>query len=170
MDYKLFEVANDLVALAEKLENLDPKREDDVELREVIEDTMEGLEGDFAVKCDKCVRLLDKWEAEETAIKNYITKLQNKANSLRAAQTNLRQYILRNMRQAGIERVEVSYSRAINYSDGRGSVVITDVAALPDEFVAVERKPRRSEIGKALAKGESVPGARLEYNPFITIR
>jgi hypothetical protein len=54
---------------------------------------------------------------------------------------------------------------------GRPGVVITDEAALPDAFVLVERKPDKTAIKDALARGVAVPGAEMQNNiATLTVR
>ena len=58
----------------------------------------------------------------------------------------------------------------VSVQDGRPGVVITDPAALPDQFVRVKREPDKTAIGAALANGP-VPGAELRNgSPSLTIR
>jgi hypothetical protein len=56
-------------------------------------------------------------------------------------------------------------------SERRPGVSITDEAALPDEFVRIERKPDKAKIKEAIARGAHVPGVTVENNPpVMTIR
>lgn len=54
---------------------------------------------------------------------------------------------------------------------GKPGVVITDEAALPAEFVRVERTPDKTAIANALRAAQDVPGAELgNAAPQLTIR
>lgn len=50
-------------------------------------------------------------------------------------------------------------------TNGRPGCVVTDEAALPDEFVKIERTPKKKEITTALQLGKDIPGAALRNSP-----
>lgn len=60
---------------------------------------------------------------------------------------------------------------SVSTSMGKPGVVITDEAALPAEFVRVERTPDKTAIANALRAAQDVPGAELgNAAPQLTIR
>lgn len=59
----------------------------------------------------------------------------------------------------------------VSITPGRPGVVITDPAAIPDDFVRVRREPDKTAIGAAIASGATVPGAEQRNGlPTLTIR
>lgn len=59
----------------------------------------------------------------------------------------------------------------LSITNGRVSCVVTDETALPDEYVQITRTPKKLEITKALASGQSIPGAMLRNNPpYLAVR
>lgn len=59
----------------------------------------------------------------------------------------------------------------VSIRPGLPRAVVLDVDALPDAFVAIERKPRLREILGALQAGEDVPGAVLNNGiDTLTVR
>lgn len=56
----------------------------------------------------------------------------------------------------------------VSVTPGRAGVVITDPAAIPDDFVRIKREPDKTAIGAALASGATVPGAE-QRNGFPTL-
>ena len=50
----------------------------------------------------------------------------------------------------------------VSITPGRPGVVITDPAAIPDDFVRVRREPDKTAIGSAIASGAQIPGAELK--------
>lgn len=59
----------------------------------------------------------------------------------------------------------------VSITPGRPGVVITDPAAIPDDFVRVKREPDKTAIGAALASGNAVPGAEQRNGlPTLVIR
>lgn len=62
-------------------------------------------------------------------------------------------------------------SHRVSAHEGRRAVVVTDPAAVPAELWArPEPKPDKAAIGKRLAAGEAVPGARFGNggDPFLS--
>lgn len=53
-----------------------------------------------------------------------------------------------------------------------GAVIVTDEAAIPDEYVNVTRTPKKKEIKADILLGVIIPGAELSQggNPILTIR
>ena len=59
----------------------------------------------------------------------------------------------------------------LSIAAGRASAVVTDVDALPDAFVTVERKPKKDAIANELKAGRDVPGAELRNGmQTLTVR
>lgn len=55
--------------------------------------------------------------------------------------------------------------------DGKPKVLVTNPAAVPDDYCEFERKIHKREIGDALAAGKDVPGATLANGePVLTVR
>jgi hypothetical protein len=60
---------------------------------------------------------------------------------------------------------------SVSLSEGKPGVVITDEAALPDEFVRISRSPDKSALAEALRSGQVIPGAEMRNSlPTLTIR
>ena len=60
---------------------------------------------------------------------------------------------------------------SVSTSAAKPGVVVTDEAALPDEFVRISRSPDKSALAEALRSGQVVPGAELRNSlPTLTIR
>jgi hypothetical protein len=65
---------------------------------------------------------------------------------------------------SGLRKVERPLYTA-SIATGRASVVVTDEAALPTRFIRTKTEPDKTEIGKAIKAGETVPGACLNNAP-----
>lgn len=70
---------------------------------------------------------------------------------------------------AASQRAWKSPEFTVSITPGRPGVVITDPAAIPDDFVRVRREPDKTAIGSAIASGATVPGAELQ-NPMPSLR
>lgn len=70
----------------------------------------------------------------------------------------------------GVRRMEWPEA-TISIAAGRDGVVITDPDAVPDEFCAIERKPRKDAITAAIKAGQEVPGAEMRNGmPTLQVR
>lgn len=59
----------------------------------------------------------------------------------------------------------------ISMHEGQAGVVITDDAALPDQFVRIRKEPDKTAIGCVLREGHEVPGALLSNGtPYIKVK
>jgi hypothetical protein len=59
----------------------------------------------------------------------------------------------------------------VSLAVGKPGVVVTDPAAVPDDFVRITRTPDKTAIGAAIASGATVPGAEVTNGmPVLTIR
>jgi hypothetical protein len=95
---------------------------------------------------------------------------------------NRRREVLRNrvdFQRALIKRLmEVADQKSIDIPAAKISlgkspakVVITDEAAIPDEFIRIKRDPNKTAIKEALVGGQDVPGATLSNGgTSLTIR
>lgn len=68
------------------------------------------------------------------------------------------------MQELGETRFELPDLTA-SIAKGRPSVVITDEAAIPDEYMRVSRAPDKSALMENLKVGEIIPGAELSNSP-----
>lgn len=82
----------------------------------------------------------------------------------------LREAVLDLMQSAGLKKLQMP-DFTVSVSHGRGKVVITDEAALPDAMFRTTRSPDKTAIGDALKGGQTVPGALLSnLEPTLTVR
>lgn len=81
----------------------------------------------------------------------------------------MRVLMLRLMKAANLPKASLPEA-TVSVSKGRASVEIVDEAALPDEYVRIERVPDKKALAAALAN-DNVPGAVLrEGNDTVTVR
>lgn len=87
-------------------------------------------------------------------------RLIERRDRYRRRSESLRSAVFAAMDALGVGRMEwpeVTVSIALP----RPGAVITDPDALPDDFVKIERTPRKDAIRNALMAGQEVPGAQL---------
>lgn len=104
--------------------------------------------------------------AEEAA--RHSDAVQERINDLRARKERhdsrleaYRALIFAALDAAG-QRAWKSPEFTVSITPGRAGVVITDPAAIPDDFVRIKREPDKTAIGAAIASGAQIPGAEMQ--------
>lgn len=148
------------------LRHFHPELDDDTQL---LEDSLEGST-DLHEVVTKLVRVERDAASFSTAI-----KAQEEALADRRARYVKQQQIYRTMIHALLDAAGQTKLRipeaTISISQGRAGCIITDETALPDQFVKIERIPKKSEITAALLAGERVQGAEMKNSqPHLSIR
>lgn len=143
-----------------------PELDEDATL---LEDMIEG-ETDFSKVLTQLIRMQSDAEHFAIAIDIQMKKLAARQDRYISKRTNLRAVIQELMDAAGQKKV-VLPEATLSIANGRAGCIVTDETVLPDEFVRIERIPRKTEITAALQAGERVPGAELKNPmPFLQIR
>ena len=124
----LYELTNDFLQLQQMLE--DPEVD-----TEVINDTMEAIEGAFEVKADGYAMIIRNMEGSITAIKAEMDRLQAKKNLLENSIKRLKQNLQEAMQATGKTKFKTDlFSFNIQKNGGALPVVVdVDTSALPDE-------------------------------------
>lgn len=162
---KLYEVSNqfkELEVLAEH-ENLPA---------EALQDTFEGLQGQFEEKATALISVVQNMDADVEMLDKEIKRLQLRKKAVTNKQESMRTYLRENMVATGIKKIECPLFN-ITCSDSTEIVVIEDESSIPDEYVEVSvvQKIDKAAIKKTLKAGGEVAGARLEKGKAkLTIR
>lgn len=115
-------------------------------------------------------RAADEAGASVSAIKERIAALEDRKLRHEARREEYRALIFAALDAAG-QRAWKSPEFTVSITPGRAGVVITDPAAIPDDFVRIKREPDKTAIGAAIASGATVPGAEQRNGlPTLTIR
>lgn len=124
---------------------------DDEGLKQAIQDTMAGIQGEFEVKADNIVMLRRNIEGDIGAIDAEIDRLNElkriKANSV----TAITEYLRKNMDAANIKSIKRPLF-TISLVAGKEKVVVDNEQALPDELTTVVAKvtPDKNAIAAKL--------------------
>ncbi|MEM6900316.1 MAG: siphovirus Gp157 family protein [Pseudomonadota bacterium] len=106
-------------------------------------------------------------EAVVAAQKSVIGQAQSEKSAAETEMKDIKAQLREMMNEAGVTNDETDRVKII-MSKGRESVKQDndfDVQKLPVDYVKLERKPDNTQIKAALARGESIPGLRLERGP-----
>lgn len=143
-----------------------PELADDEDLRR---DVIEGETDAFSV-LTRIVRKHREAKAFGEAIKAERQALADRQERYGRRAMHLATLAARIMNAAGLTKAELPIA-TLSIRAGVPSVVITDEAAIPDDFCALVRTPSKTAIKDALTNGQTVPGAMLSNGaPSIAIR
>lgn len=158
---KLYEIANDYAKLMDSDFDAD-----------AFADTLEGMEGELTDKIEQLLAICKN----ETG---YAERLKEEAKSLheRAAVTlnkveNIHAYIATALITAGKKKIRAGLHQVTVRAPSK-SVEITDVNAIPPEFVEYETtiKPDKLAIKHQIEAGIDIPGAQLKVGkPSLIIK
>ncbi|MCP3867750.1 MAG: siphovirus Gp157 family protein [Gammaproteobacteria bacterium] len=136
---------------------------------EVINDTMEGLQGAFEDKALNVARYIRNLEAEASAINEAKKRMEARARVTGNQAKRLKSYLRDELKRTGIKIKAPDL--ALRIQNNPPSVVIDRVDQIPDTFKETETITRvlKAEVGRALKAGEVVAGAHLERTTRLVI-
>ena len=129
---------------------------------EAIADTLEAIEGEIQLKGENIGLLVQNWQSDIDALKEYKKQLDYKIQCKQNRIDNIKEYLRGNMEASGIKKIQCPLF-TINCVGGRAMVSIDDEESIPDEYmtVTVTTKADKKAILDALKNGESIEGASL---------
>ena len=141
---------------------------------QAMRDTLEGLEGSIQLKAQSCAAMVANLSAWAMTIDGAAQRLSERAEKVHKRAEWLRAYLLVNMQQAGISKIETAELVA-SIRKNPASVQIADGAVLPERFMVPSPpppppRPDKRLIMVALKSGEDVPGCSLSESVRLEIR
>lgn len=132
----LYELTSDFLQLQQMLEDPDVDAE-------VIQDTMEAVEGELEIKADGYAKIIKNMEASILAIKAEQERLAMKKNVLEGSIKRLKENLQKAMIATGKRKFKTDlFSFGIQKNGGADPVVVdVDTSDLPDECVIITEKP-----------------------------
>lgn len=164
---KLYEIANDYVALMQAIEN-DEIPED------CIADTLEAIKGEIEIKADNIACLLKNTEAEIKAFKEEENRLAERRKVKERALEHLKTYLSDMLIRTNVMNVETTRNKI--------SFRKSEAVEVGEEFIkwAIENRndllsfkeptANKTEIKKALKGGQTLEGVKLVTNQNIQIK
>lgn len=162
----LFLLAAEYRAAADRLAELDLDEQ-------TVADTLDSLAGDLQTKAVSVAAVARNLEATADAIRDAEKAMADRRKALERRAEGLRAYLLRNMLDTGIKRIECpQFVMAVKASPP--AVDVFDAAQVPAEFMRQPEPPPAAPdkvaIRDALKAGQDVPGARLVTGQRLEIR
>lgn len=150
---------------------------DDEGLRQAIQDTMDGIKGEFEVKADSIVMLRRNIEGDIDAIDKEVDRLNELKRIKKNTVGQISDYLRRNMEAADIKSIKRPLF-TITLTLSPEKVIVDDEKAVPDEFVSLksvitpdkktiavrlkEIRDHNEAIRKRMAAGEEAEAELLE--------
>lgn len=162
-----FEIGAEFRALEDLINNsIDPETGEVLyDVNEALQYEIEALKSTRDDKLESIEYLKRELKASEEALKEEAKRLKKRADSLKKKQDylkGLQDYLLKGKK---LKTDKFTFSYRISKS-----VDILNIELLPSEFKAVEYKPLKTEISKALKDGKEVAGAELIENKSLSVR
>ncbi len=136
-------------------------------------DLADTIEGESRLDVALAALLRDALEAEAMAggIAELLLKpAKERKDRLEAKGVKLRAIALWALEEVGLRGFRAP-DMTVSVRQLRQPLIITDETKLPDEFVKIERIPRKVDIYRALDEGREVPGTALgNASSFLSIR
>ncbi len=150
----LYEIAEQMRELSILAENWD---DDD----QVIQDTLEGLQGDLAEKADNIAKLVKMLDRQADACELESIRLKDRANRIRIRSDRIKEYLMRWMKVLDIRVIENALFD-IRIRKLPPSIQL-DEELLPPRWYRekVTQVPDKAAIKAAIQEGKQIAGATL---------
>lgn len=160
---RLYEISDRVRAVLDELADAEGVLEGDLEAR------LNAAESSMSEKVDAVLAYAAERHAESVSCAHEAKRLADRARAAEAHSERLRDYVLRCMVAAGVDRVSgTRFKAALTTTPGR--VVVDDEMALPLSMVRTTSAPDKTAIKAALLAGEQVPGAHIETGIALRVR
>ncbi|WP_025804634.1 siphovirus Gp157 family protein [Pseudomonas chlororaphis] len=150
---------------------------DDENLKQAIQDTMDGIKGEFAEKADSIVMLRRNIEGDIDAIDKEVDRLSELKRIKKNTVDQISDYLRRNMEAADIKSIKRPLF-TITLALSPEKVIVDNEQAVPDEFVSLksvitpdkktiavrlkEIRDHNETVRKRMAAGEDAEAELLE--------
>ena len=137
----------------------------DPETGEIDTERYDALQIERTKKLENVAMYQKECVAEAEAIGSEIKKLTERKRAAERRAESLKRYLVMALEGAKFKtpRVVISYRAS-------KAIVIDDLDALPESFCRIQLSPDKEAIGKAIADGAEVPGARVEERSNMIIK
>lgn len=152
---KLYDLTNQYLELIGLL--VDP----DVD-EEIVNDTLDGLQGEIEEKLEGCGMVLRQMDGDINMIDLEIKRLQARKKTYENSKNRLKKYILNSMKVMGITKVKTPLF-SFTVKNGVDSVIVPNENLVPEEYrIKQPDKINKAEIKAFLKKGNALSYAYLQ--------
>lgn len=154
---KLYELAENYQEVASMMEQVEMGSED----WQTIQDTLEAIDGEFDVKVQNICALVKEYKYNVEMVKAEKKRLDEVARGYDNKATWLESYLQEQLQKTGNLKSTMLYGPHKMTFRKSVSTEVTDMNALPIEYIKTKVEADKTAIKKALQEGVAVAGARL---------
>ena len=138
--------------------------------QQTIEDTLEGIKGEFDGKAVSVGIVIKEMQADAKAMDDAVKALQQRKKTTDTRIKWLQEYLLRNLEALDIKSIS-SPVMPIKMVKNPPFVVYTDASLIPELFIeeVISTKIDKKSISEMLKSGEDVPGCELKTSFRVKI-
>lgn len=159
---KLYELTQNYLNLLDLLDNPEVPKE-------IIENALEEVEGNFEDKAENIVKLIRSVEAEVKAYKDEEDRLSTRRKTLENKVISLKEYLESSLKAIGKQEIKGKLF-TLKIQRNAPSVVIDDYNTIPKEYLKVVEEVDKKKIKEDLKNGVDIPGVKLEATESLRIR
>ena len=137
---------------------------------EVLQDTMEGIEGEITDKAESIAKLMKSIEADENGIKAEEERLYARRTALKNRRESIKAYLESQLIGAGIDKVKGTMF-TVSIQNNPPSVNIQNDATVPDKYY-VPQPPKldKKSLLDDLKSGAVYEGIELQQTKSLRVR
>lgn len=139
--------------------------EDDVD----VSSALTNVEGALEDKLESIAKVIKNLDAMAEAYEDEERRLKAKKQAAKNRVDGLKKYVKDNLEAMGKDKVEAGIFKW-SLQDGPSRVEITDETKIPYEYFAVEIKPLKAKIKKAIEEGVITEGAEIVRDKSLRLR
>jgi chaperonin cofactor prefoldin len=137
--------------------------------KQLISDTLEGLEGEIEIKADGYAKIIRELEGKVDLLKNEIDRLSSRRNAIENNIKSLKEALQQTMHITGKTKFKTDlFSFGIQKNPPR--LVIDKPEEIPSEYLIPQEPKIDSKAIKDLLKDKELPYAHLEQSESLRIR
>ena len=142
---------------------------------QTVADTLEGVRLPVEDKARQVGFVIRNMESMAAQIKEAEQAMAARRKALEARAESVREYLLRNMQDCGISKIESPYFTLSVRNNASVSVIVDDQDMLEfaaPKFIvtAIDKSVDKKAVKAAIEAGEDVPGCRLERKNSLQIK
>lgn len=139
---------------------------------EVINDTLEGMEGEIVDKGKNVIAFILNLEAEADAMRSAEKRIAERRQSIQKKVERFKEYLRFNMERTGITEITANDGsfKAKLYPNRDESVVIDDESKLSDNLMRIKKEPDKTAIKVAIKEFGIIEGAHIERKSRLEIK
>lgn len=161
--YELSSNYRELLDYAQSVDMTDPEQ------AEMVDATLESLDGAIEDKAENIVHVLNQLKYDEEVVNNEIKRLQAKKRALSNNQRNLKDYLKDTMDFTGKTKIK-SPLFSIWVQNNNPRMIVEDTSHIPIEFFEQQEPKLNKQKLKEYIEEHTVEGVRLEQGRSVRFR